>query len=195
MPTYDYTIQNCYTDHSASPENDPAGTTNVSVQIEPHSGGYRITIGDRQVDIESYSVAESRVAFVANGQQNEVFVSQPSDLQRDGSHRHRGATSFRLWHRGSLWQFERNDQSRSSRRTNRQVGSGSLRASMPSQILAVEVRDGDVVKKGDTLVTLEAMKMETKLAAPFDGVVKRVGCSVGDVVKKDQVLVVLDPLE
>ena len=41
----------------------------------------------------------------------------------------------------------------------------------PGKMIAVEVRQGDGVTKGQKLVTLEAMKMEHSLAAPFDGIV------------------------
>ena len=42
---------------------------------------------------------------------------------------------------------------------------------MPGRVIAVEVRQGDRVAKGQKLLTLEAMKMEHSLAAPFDGLV------------------------
>jgi 3-methylcrotonyl-CoA carboxylase alpha subunit len=42
---------------------------------------------------------------------------------------------------------------------------------MPGRVIAVEVRQGDRVAKGQKLLTLEAMKMEHSLAAPFDGIV------------------------
>ena len=42
---------------------------------------------------------------------------------------------------------------------------------MPGKIIAVEVKQGDAVTKGQKLLTLEAMKMEHSLTAPFDGIV------------------------
>ncbi|WP_333590446.1 acetyl/propionyl/methylcrotonyl-CoA carboxylase subunit alpha [Brevundimonas sp.] len=57
---------------------------------------------------------------------------------------------------------------------------GSLRAPMPGRIVAVPVKAGDAVTKGQTVVVLEAMKMEHALTAPFDGVVEAVNVAVGD---------------
>ena len=66
---------------------------------------------------------------------------------------------------------------------------GSLEAAMPGRVLDVLVRAGDAVHKGDTLVLLEAMKMELRIAAPADGVVTAVHCTPGAVVERGQVLV------
>ena len=52
------------------------------------------------------------------------------------------------------------------------AGDGAILAPMPGRIIAVSVASGDKVTKGQKLVTLEAMKMEHGLSAPFDGIVK-----------------------
>jgi acetyl/propionyl-CoA carboxylase alpha subunit len=57
---------------------------------------------------------------------------------------------------------------------------GALRAPMPGRIVAAPVKAGDAVAKGQTVVVLEAMKMEHALTAPFDGVVEAVNVAVGD---------------
>jgi biotin carboxyl carrier protein len=48
---------------------------------------------------------------------------------------------------------------------------GALTAPMPGKILSVEVNRGDRVSRGQTLVTLEAMKMKNAIKSPYDGVV------------------------
>src|SRR3990167_10563157 len=48
---------------------------------------------------------------------------------------------------------------------------GSILSPMPGKIVSVSVKAGDTVTNGQTLLVLEAMKMEHALAAPFDGVV------------------------
>jgi biotin carboxyl carrier protein len=68
----------------------------------------------------------------------------------------------------------------------------SLTAPMPATIIKVLVTDGQAVKAGDTLVIVEAMKMELPVRAPADAVVKAVRCREGDIVKSDQTLVELE---
>ncbi|WP_292054897.1 acetyl-CoA carboxylase biotin carboxyl carrier protein subunit, partial [Brevundimonas sp. UBA5866] len=72
------------------------------------------------------------------------------------------------------------------------VGSGSILAPMPGKVIAVEVVAGDTVTKGQKLLTLEAMKMEHTLTAPFDGVVEEVNCTAGDQVQVEALLVKID---
>jgi oxaloacetate decarboxylase alpha subunit/pyruvate carboxylase subunit B len=67
----------------------------------------------------------------------------------------------------------------------------SLKAPMPGMIVRYSKQVGDVVCKGDTLVILEAMKMENALPAPADGTVKAINFSIGDTVAKDDVLCVI----
>ena len=72
------------------------------------------------------------------------------------------------------------------------AGSGSLKeikAPMPGLILDLKVAPGDVVKKGDVVLILEAMKMENSIKSPGDGIVKAVNVSLKQSVEKNQVLI------
>ena len=69
---------------------------------------------------------------------------------------------------------------------------GGCRAPMPGKVLQVRVAAGDRVARGDTLVILEAMKMEHAVTAPHDGTVAEVRVEPGQQVEAGAVLVVLD---
>ena len=60
---------------------------------------------------------------------------------------------------------------------------------MPGRIIAVEVAGGDAVTKGQKLVTLEAMKMEHTLTAPFDGTIAELNAIPGAQVSEGTLLV------
>lgn len=64
-----------------------------------------------------------------------------------------------------------------------------VKAPMPGLVLNVIVAEGDEVKKGDSLLVLEAMKMENMIKSPSDGVVKKIEIKQGDKVEKNQVLI------
>ena len=68
---------------------------------------------------------------------------------------------------------------------------GAILAPMPGMIIRYEVEVGQQVKAGDTVVILEAMKMESPLPAPIDGTVKELRFKRGDRVAKDDVLAVI----
>lgn len=89
---------------------------------------------------------------------------------------------------GEVYEFEIQSQGR--RRTAGHHS--SLSAPMPATVIRINVDPGGQVKKGDTLLVLEAMKMELPVRAPSDGVVASVACKVGDLVQPGVSLIELD---
>ncbi len=62
-------------------------------------------------------------------------------------------------------------------------GEHGVMAPMPATVVTINVQPGQTVTHGDTLIVLEAMKMELPIRAPRDGVVKTVSCAKGDLVQ------------
>ena len=75
------------------------------------------------------------------------------------------------------------------------VGDGSILSPMPGKVIAVDVTVGQAVTKGQKLLTLEAMKMEHSLVAPFDGVVAELNASEGAQVQVEALLVRIEAAE
>ncbi len=71
------------------------------------------------------------------------------------------------------------------------AGETTIDAPMPGKILEVKVSVGQAVKAGDTLVILEAMKMQNEIPATVDGTVKAINCSAGQSVKVRDSLVII----
>jgi len=69
------------------------------------------------------------------------------------------------------------------------VADDEIISPMPGKIISLDVRQGDTVKKGQKLLTLEAMKMEHGLTAPFDGVVAELNATEGAQVSEGTMLV------
>lgn len=65
----------------------------------------------------------------------------------------------------------------------------NIKAPMPGLVLKIPIEAGQEVSKGDTLLILEAMKMENVVKAPNDGKIKQIKIGAGDAVTKGQVLV------
>ncbi|NEJ69623.1 ATP-grasp domain-containing protein [Rhizobium phaseoli] len=72
--------------------------------------------------------------------------------------------------------------------TNHGVGDGAILSPMPGLVISVDVAEGDPVAKGDRLLTVEAMKMEHSLRAPFDGIVGKLQVSPGVRVSENQLV-------
>ena len=71
-------------------------------------------------------------------------------------------------------------------------GGMQVKSPLPGSIIKVLVSVGQTVKKGDTLLTLESMKMENTVAAECDGTVKQVAVTAGQTVMQDDLLIVLE---
>ena len=71
---------------------------------------------------------------------------------------------------------------------------GSLTAPMPATVRRIEVSLGQRVERGDTLIVLEAMKMELPVKAPGAGSVQSIHCHEGDLVQPGAPLIELDEL-
>jgi 3-methylcrotonyl-CoA carboxylase alpha subunit len=83
---------------------------------------------------------------------------------------------------------------RASGRASGGASSGSLLSPMPGKVIAVDVAAGDMVTKGQRLVTLEAMKMEHALVAPYDGTIAELNAVQGRQVSEGTLLVRVEPV-
>jgi 3-methylcrotonyl-CoA carboxylase alpha subunit len=79
--------------------------------------------------------------------------------------------------------------------TTHGIHDGEIEAPMPGKITAVEISHGETVAKDQRLLTLEAMKMEHALTAPFDGTVVELSASPGAQVREGQLLVKVEATE
>jgi 3-methylcrotonyl-CoA carboxylase alpha subunit len=92
-----------------------------------------------------------------------------------------------LFARGEAWSFA--TPSATHTKAMETESDGTLYAPMPGRIVSVSVTAGQAVRKGQTLLALEAMKMELALPAPFDGLVAKLSVSEGDQVRESAELV------
>jgi 3-methylcrotonyl-CoA carboxylase alpha subunit len=90
-----------------------------------------------------------------------------------------------VFHEGAVYRFE---APAAARRRGAHTH-GTLAAPMPATVIRVDVAPGDTVTAGQTLLVLEAMKMELPVRAPGDGRVKAVHCTAGDLVQPDVSLI------
>lgn len=65
----------------------------------------------------------------------------------------------------------------------------SIKAPLPGTIIGINIKVGDSVKRGDTVLVMEAMKMENNIVASKDGVVKTIHVSTGQTVVQDEKLI------
>jgi len=155
-------------------------TYTVSLQRQP-DGSYSATIGrgdlpGRPYTLQAQPIQNGGWLLMLDGQRVVAYTAAQGDMRYVSIN-------------GQAYTLTVPDQRQSRRKAA--GGSGDLTAQMPGQVLDVLVGEGDAVERGQTLMILEAMKMEIRVTAPGDGSVKRLLVSKGDVVERGQVLLEL----
>ncbi len=136
--------------------------------VEVHGDG-RIAVegADRPVTVTPVETGEYEV--IDGDRRRRVFVAGPPDARE-------------VFIDGRVFRLEVTSASE-----RRQKGTAShvdsLTAPMPATVVKLLVEAGQQVRRGDTLIKLEAMKMELPVRAPHDGVVKAIRCREGELVQ------------
>ena len=105
--------------------------------------------------------------------------------------------TYRATIEGQTFEFQIPDSKGNAPRKRNAGGnrkrSGTVSASMPGKVVTVEISVGDFVEEGDTILILEAMKMQNEVSAPISGTVSAVHCEDGMNVEANVPLVVIEP--
>jgi len=155
------------------------GDAEQAVELSRSPQGYRLHRGDAVVDIRLQTAADGRQWLQLGGRRIEVVIA----VHGDDVHVHLDGETHTLRYRHPL------------ERLAAQAGGAAedrILAPMPGSVVSVAVKAGDPVQRGQTLLVMESMKMETSLTAPRDGVIAEVGFDAGQTFDRDAVLLRLE---
>lgn len=152
------------------------------VSVEARDEGIVVREGDAVLEAEVRRVSPNEIRFLLGDRSVRVF------LARDGER-----TFVSVDGRQYVVSESRADTGRPGGGEDPAAG-GSLRikAPMPGKVTKVAVSEGDEVRKNQTLVIVEAMKMENEIKTSIDGVVARVHVAAGDLVDAERPLVEIE---
>lgn len=153
-----------------------SGQRHLTVDLQFDGATCRATIDGRELVVEVQQIDATTLSLVIAGRPYRV------DLARRGRERLVAVN-------GETYAFA--PESGGSAHAVANVAAPEIVAPMPGKVLQVAVQPGDHVAAGDTLLILEAMKMETRLTAEAAARVTEVRVAAGDMVAGGQVLVVL----
>jgi acetyl-CoA/propionyl-CoA carboxylase biotin carboxyl carrier protein len=162
--------------------------------MNPRGGTYRVadTSATRHDDDEPLTVDTSEPSGTRSRQRMTAGTVAPPDAA--------GRRTVEVVVDGWRFEFEVEDAARAALRErasrDRAVGLGGggpleIRAIIPGRIASVAVTAGDLVEAGQTMLAVEAMKMQNELRAPRAGTVSRVAVAAGATVELGDLLVVL----
>lgn len=148
-----------------------------SVQMERlGDDDYQVTIDDRVYRVQAAASSEHVWRLVIDGQKHTAYAA--ADRER------------RWIQAGDQPAVMLETVEQQTRRRSRATGDDTqLNAQMPGQVVEVFVANGDQVTDGQTVMILEAMKMEIRITAPYHGIVRQVNVARGEVVERDQPLI------
>lgn len=153
------------------------------VEIEPADppGQWRIQVDGHEVQADAHLLRPGVLSLLIAGQSHRVVL----DLEHYEPALHLGAKRipYRVDDPRSL---------RSRRRQARAHGPVTIKASMPGRIVRLLVEKGDAVTAHQSIVVIEAMKMQNEIRSPKDGRVADLRVSPGDTVAAGDILAVVD---
>ena len=141
-------------------------------------GHIQVDTEERKYDISYRPAGEYRYLLVVNGKVLEAFVVR----DREGKQIFLNGRSFHVKDADGL-------PSRARRGRGLDESPGEVTPPMPAVVVRIVVQEGDLVERGQGLVVVSAMKMETTLCAPFAGEVMAINTSVGERVAPGEILV------
>lgn len=149
----------------------------TTLDLTPTGKAYRATIGDEtfEVEILGTDAEHGKLDLLINGERVTAYVSS------DGAKRW-------VTLNGQTVVLTKQSGTRRSRGGHHHTA-GELTAPMPGQVRAVNVSEGEAVVKGQTLMVLEAMKMEIRIQATLAGVVSKLFVTPGQTVEREQILI------
>ena len=151
------------------------------VSLERNDFGYRATVNGKPYEFE--------VLKAQPGELSLRFAGRPLTL-------YWAADGNQKWVslEGCTYRLQK-PSTRSPRHAGEHSAEITVRAPMPAQVMQVQISPNDLVQKGQTLLLLEAMKMEIRIQAPRQGRVVRLSVSEGQSVERDQVLIEIEDVE
>ena len=159
---------------TVSPMKLDTGDKTLELLVRRAGNHVTVTLGEEQYELDLESMGDGLLCIIDNG------VRQRCQYHRQGDHLYLQAFGQALAVRDVTHQPASGAAA---------SGSGRIKATMDGAIIDVLVQAGQAVKQGDTLVILEAMKMEHPVKADRDGTVGEILATKGDQVKRSQLLV------
>ncbi|MDT8271917.1 MAG: biotin/lipoyl-containing protein [Desulfomonilia bacterium] len=141
----------------------------------------KVSTGERTRDVHYSAITDHHVHCVVDGVGMNVFITGE-----------KGEKTILI--RGVPYVVQDADMVMRTRKGSRDLAHlpRSITPPMPSVVVRILVAQGDIIQKGDGLIVLTAMKMETTLTAPFPGRVAGINVSVGEKVMPGKILVELE---
>ncbi len=152
------------------------------VELEYRADGYGVTVDGSPVKISNHELNDTRSVLLVDDRSYEV------DVRANGNDEGRIVFMLGVEIAADVEQFHLAQLRKRAGITSEASVQKILKAPMPGLILEVKIAVGDTVSKDDTLIVIEAMKMENVLKAQSDGIIKSISVKKSASVEKGDML-------
>ena len=149
----------------------------ITLDISSNGKAFTLTVDNKTIQAEVLQAENGKLKLLIDGQHITAYVS---------------SDNAKRWVTVNGQTFVLTKSSGAPKGGHTQHVAGELTAPMPGQVRAVNVSEGDAVTKGQTLLVLEAMKMEIRVQSPQDGIVKKLLVKQGQTVEREQILIEIE---
>ena len=153
----------------------------IEVYLTPDKQAYQVTIGENTSAVSVVSYENQTLTLIVDGHRQSFTVVEGKNEQ--------------WWAHSSTGTFRLDWQTPLPLPGISVTEKGSLRAPMPGQVIRINVEVGQRVEQGTVLLIMEAMKMEHRIQAPYQGIVESIAYTVGNTVQQDDILLSIQPSE
>lgn len=157
------------------------GDAEHNLELSRSAEGYQLHLANQVIAFDLKSGSDNRARLTLDGVHYEVVIA----TRGDDVFVHLNGEAYQLRYENPLKRLAEAGQGGAEDR---------VLAPMPGSIVSVQVKPGDTVTKGQTLLVMESMKMETTVTAPRDGVIEAVTYDKGQTFDRDALLLSLEPV-
>lgn len=158
-----------------------------TVLVSRENGYYDVDIDGRRLKVDCVYFGDTGLLSLLIDSKSYLIESGPVDANRGRYYARVMGRHYDLDVLGELQLAVRDAE-----KISRHSGPYTLAAPMPGLIVGIRVKVGDHVAPGDTLIVMEAMKMQNELSADVAGVIQKISVSEGETVDSQTALVVIE---
>nr|WP_321410582.1 biotin/lipoyl-containing protein [uncultured Carboxylicivirga sp.] len=157
----------------------------AKIHVLEHVGSnYKVEIDGRIYDLDIEKVESDTYSILLNGKSINMEMIEGDE-----------PSQYKVNTLNNYYEIEVVDavaRYRAKAKSHLETGSNIISTPMPGKIVKIPVQEGDTVEKGQTVIIVSAMKMESEYKSASDGIVKSIHVKVGDAVEGHQPLIEIE---
>jgi biotin carboxyl carrier protein len=153
------------------------------ISIEKRDGKIFVDFGNKKLEVDYQNISENSLSLLMENESYTVFHTKSEEKKY-------------IFIQGEQYIIEPSKKAKGRATTEvSEHGEKSICAPMPGRVLKILVKEGEKVRKNQSLAIVEAMKMENEIKSPFEGVVKKINFAENQIIDTEEPILELEKEE